>query len=201
MESSLKVFYEIFADLPSSDYDECVAFLKTEISAYFVHDYHAKFNEFGCDVVEITINGYDYLFDISSSAEMDRDARIVGAYGKAVETNEVRDHVRMKGFIGQFSKIEKYKDYDKGHFIAHKINGNLDQNLYPQLKELNRGWSSQGKLFRAMERYCQNNPEAFVFTRPVYSDLTWIPAFIDYGVFTKEQGLLLNRFNNRKMDL
>jgi hypothetical protein len=48
-----------------------------------------------------------------------------------------------------------------------------------------------------MERYCQHNPGVFFFVRPLYNDLTWIPHQIGYGIYTKEGGLLLNRFDNR----
>jgi hypothetical protein len=49
-----------------------------------------------------------------------------------------------------------------------------------------------------MEKYCEQNPDTFLFTRPIYTDMSWIPRFIDYGIFTKEFGLLLNRFDNKK---
>jgi hypothetical protein len=66
------------------------------------------------------------------------------------------------------------------------------------MRELNRGLSPQGKLFRSMERYIQQNEGVFYFVRPIYSDLTWMPDQIDIGIFTKEKGLLLNRFDNRR---
>jgi hypothetical protein len=65
-------------------------------------------------------------------------------------------------------------------------------------KELNRGLSPQGKLFRSMERYLQRNEGVFYFVRPIYCDLTWISDKIDFGIFTKERGLIFNRFDNRK---
>lgn len=67
-----------------------------------------------------------------------------------------------------------------------------------KMRELNRGLSPQGKLFRSMERYIQQNEGVFYFVRPIYSDLTWMPDQIDIGIFTKEKGLLLNRFDNRR---
>ena len=43
---------------------------------------------------------------------------------------------------------------DKGHFIAHAIGGGLDMNIFSQARDLNRGISEQGKVYRLMERYC-----------------------------------------------
>jgi hypothetical protein len=103
----------------------------------------------------------------------------------------------MLQWLGAFRDQPEYMGYDKGHYIAHCNDEQVDQNLYPQLRELNRGISQQGKLYRSMERYLAQNPGIFYFVRPLYSDLTWIPDQIDFGIFTKEKGLLLNRFDNR----
>jgi len=200
MNSGLTKYYQIFASIPEGDYEKSVEFLKDNISNLFKVDYNAQFPN--SEILEFNVNGYIYLFDLNikiKSNIQDKDDRVVAVYGRISHTNAKRDSNRMNGFIGPFTKLAKYKDFDKGHFISHKINGSLDQNLYPQLKELNRGWSKQGKLFRSLERYCEQNPDVFLFTRPVYTDLSWMPKFIDYGVFTKEFGLLLNRFDNKKI--
>ena len=198
MKNGLTKYYQIFASIPEGDYEKSVGFLKESISNLFIEDYYAQFPN--SEILEFNVNGYTYLFDLNIETEsnkIEKTDRVVAVYGRISLTNAKRDSNRMKGFIGPFTKLTKYKDFDKGHFISHKINGNLDQNLYPQLKELNRGWSKQGKLFRYLERYCEQNPDTFLFTRPIYTDLSWIPRFIDYGIFTKEFGLLLNRFDNK----
>ncbi|NQT77763.1 MAG: hypothetical protein HQ565_08615 [Bacteroidetes bacterium] len=200
MKNGLTKYYQIFSSIPEGDYEKSIQFLKENISNLFLEDYYAQFPN--SEILEFNVNGYSYLFDLhieTGSNKTEKDDRVVAVYGRISHANAKRDSNRMKGFIGPFTKLAKYKDFDKGHFVSHKINGGLDQNLYPQLKELNRGWSKQGKLFRSLERYCEQNPDAFLFTRPIYADLSWIPEFIDYGIFTKEFGLLLNRFNNKKM--
>ena len=202
MKNRLTEYYQMFTSIPEGNYDKSVGFLKEKISNLFIEDYYAQFPN--SEILEFNVNGYTYLFALNietNGGKIEKEDRIVAVYGRISHTNDKRDSNRMKGFIGPFTKHEKLKDFDKGHFISHKINGNLDQNLYPQLKELNRGWSKQGKLFRSLERYCEQNPDAFLFTRPIYTDLSWIPTFIDYGIFTKEFGLLLNRFNNKKIHI
>lgn len=199
MNNRLIKYYQIFASIPEGDYDETVKFIEENISKLFIEDYNVQFPK--SEILKFIVNGYTYLFSSNKDLESNNieiEDRIIGVYGRISHTNTKRDTSRMKGFIGPFTKLNKYKDFDKGHFISHKINGSLDQNLYPQLKEINRGWSKQGKLFRSLEKYCEENPNAFVFTRPIYTNLSWIPRFIDYGIFTKEYGLLLNRFDNKK---
>lgn len=190
-----KRFYQIFSSLNQSDYELAIDYLRKSISNLFVEEYYHNFPN--SEIVEFDVNGYTYLFDLDVTDSANED-RVVGVYGRSIVSSAIRDKSRIQGFVGQFSKIEKYKGYDKGHFIAHKLCGSLDQNLYPQLMELNRGISKQGKLFRFIEKYCEQNPDVFLFTRPIYADSSWLPSHIDYGVYTKEFGLLLNRFDNYK---
>ncbi|AMR29941.1 hypothetical protein A0256_00180 [Mucilaginibacter sp. PAMC 26640] len=140
---------------------------------------------------------FDCKEDYESTDIYSRAARVLFVYGRSAAGTKERDHKRMRQFLGAFKDQPEYVGYDKGHFIAHCNDGQIDQNLYPQLKELNRGLSAQGKLFRWMERYLQRNEGVFYFVRPIYNDPTWIPDQIDFGIFTKEKGLLLNRFDNR----
>ncbi len=199
MDKKLIEYYQLFASVPEGDYDKSVGFIEENLNNLFIEEYKVQFSK--SEIFKFIVNGYTYLFSLNENPDSNKikmEDRVIGVYGRISHTNAKRDTSRMKGFIGQFTKLNKYKDFDKGHFISHKINGELDQNLYPQLKELNRGWSKQGKLFRSMERYCEQNPDDFLFTRPIYTDLSWIPRFIDYGIFTKEFGLLLNRFDNKK---
>ncbi len=53
----------------------------------------------------------------------------------------------MCKYLGQSTKVFSHfgNDYDKGHFIAHYSGGPIDINLFPQHRDVNRGWSSQGR--------------------------------------------------------
>ena len=72
-----------------------------------------------------------------------------------------------------------------------------DMNIFPQLREVNRGWSETGKQYRAMERYVANNPGTFVFSKPVYDDLSTCPASYDYGYLDINLTLIVETFINR----
>ena len=194
-------YYQIFANVPEEDYDISVSWLEKELEIYLTKVYEDVFEDADIRHFNDTLKRvYKIFFDCTQDFSDDiygRAARVVFVYGKSAQSASVRNNKRMSQFFGAFKNQPEYVGYDKGHFIAHSNDGQIDQNLYPQLKELNRGLSPQGKLFRSMERYLQKNEGLFYFVRPIYSDLTWIPDKIDFGIFTKERGLILNRFDNR----
>ena len=198
----MKNYYEIFSQLPDGDYETCIAYLKQQLEYLFADEYRAKFSDDDIRLFEDTKKRfYTFLFDCTDDYSGDiysRSARVVGVFGRSNVADTSIYRTRQAQYLGSFSKIPGYEDYDKGHFIPHCNDGQPDHNLYPQLRELNRGFNLQGKLYRSMERYCKLNEGVFFFVRPIYDDLTWLPFQIDFGIFTREKGLLLNRFDNRK---
>jgi hypothetical protein len=198
----MKAYYQLFADVPDTDYENAVLWLEKELESELTSAYEQDFEN--ADVRHFNDTArrlYTLFFDCTQDWSDDiygRAARVVFVCGRSAAGTADRDQKRMRQFLGAFKNQPEYIGYDKGHFIAHCNDGQIDQNLYPQLRELNRGLSEQGKLFRSMERYLQRNAGVFYFVRPIYSDLTWIPDQIDFGIYTKERGLLLNRFENRK---
>lgn len=198
----MKAYYQLFADIPDTNYEGAVSWLEKELESALTSAYEQDFEN--ADVRHFNDTAkrlYTLFFDCTQDDSADiyaRAARVVFVCGRSAPGTAIRDHKRMRQFLGAFKNQPEYAGYDKGHFIAHCNDGQIDQNLYPQLRELNRGLSPQGKLFRSMERYLQRNEGVFYFVRPVYSDLTWIPDEIEFGIYTKERGLLINRFDNRK---
>lgn len=194
-------YYRIFSAIPGSGYEDSVAFLRNELAHTLTDQYETMFTDADVRHFNDNVNrNYTLYFDLTEAAGTDpysRTARVVFILARSAPASSPRDKYRLRKLLGSFKETPQYEGYDKGHFIAHCNDGQLDQNIYPQLRELNRGISPQGKLFRPMERYCQKNPDVFYFLCPQYNDLTWIPDKIDFGIFTKEGGLLLNRFNNR----
>jgi hypothetical protein len=106
---------------------------------------------------------------------------VVFVYGRSASGTAERDSKWMRQFFRTFKNQPEYVGYNKAHFVEHCNDGQIDQNLNRQLKELNRRLSTQGKLFRSMERCLQQNEGMFYFVRPTYNDLTWIPHQIDFG--------------------
>ena len=81
--------------------------------------------------------------------------------------------------------------------MGHASGGQLDINLFPHRRELNRGWSAEGKVFRALEKYVADNPGTFFYHRPIYDDDSWIPATLEYGVLKENKVWCVEAFANK----
>ena len=157
------------------------------------------------NILQFTDHGFEFLFDFSSELvsagivpeEEAVEDRVVAVFGRSNPGPGKRDASRMKGFLGASSAVFGDK-VDKGHFMGHALGGGLDVNLFPQRREINRGWSKRGKVFRAMERYCAEHPGTFCFSRPLYDDRSWWPCRIEYGLLTGEGAWWVEQFENSR---
>ena len=146
-------------------------------------------------ITEIHLGPAAYVFDHVFE-------RVILAYGISVPQLMARNKVRMRGFPNVNESVrnalgEKAFTVDKGHYLGHASGGELDINLFPHRRSLNRGWSEDGRRFRAMERFVAGNPGALFFHRPVYDDETWIPATLEYGVFRPDETWWVEYFQNK----
>lgn len=80
--------------------------------------------------------------------------------------------------------------------VAHAAGGTFGPNMFPQDRDLNRGWSTEGRRYRALEREIARVPGTFFFCCLLYADDTDFPAAIELGVLRPE-GLHVERFRNR----
>ncbi len=105
----------------------------------------------------------------------------------------------MRKHFGQSSKVFSFfgDNYDKRHFIAHYSRGSIDINLFPQRRDINRGWSAEGKRYRVMEKFVAANPGTFVFSRPIYKDFSCCPNEIEYGYCDTGFNFIVETFPNR----
>ncbi len=170
---------------PLSDWENQVA--------AWCQQYGARFE--GAEISEINLDFAVFLFDHPTE-------RVILAYALSVEQLMGRDTTRMRGFpsvnvsVGVNLKERSFLA-DKGHFLGHASGGILDINLFPQRRELNRGWSSEGKRFRRMERYVAEHPGTFFYHRPLYDDQTWIPQLLEYGVLVDDTEWWVDTFRNK----
>jgi hypothetical protein len=156
-------------------------------------EYGAKFQQ--AELSEINLDFAVFLFDHSAE-------RVILAYALSVEQLMKRDSSRMRGFPDVNVSVrevlgEKAFDADRGHFLGHASGGILDINLFPQRRELNRGWSPEGKRFRRMESYVAKHVGTFFYHRPVYDDETWIPQYLHYGVLVEDGRWWVEKFQNK----
>jgi hypothetical protein len=163
------------------------------------------------DRVDAWCGEYEQDFPDAELSEMNMDLavfqfdhtaeRVTLAYAVSVHQLMRRDTGRMRGFPNVNASVRRVLGdqafvADKGHFLGHASGGILDINLFPQRRELNRGWSEEGKRFRSMERHVAEHPGVFFYHRPLYRDDTWIPASLEYGVLVDDVRWWVERFRN-----
>ncbi|TAK20828.1 MAG: hypothetical protein EPO26_17165 [Chloroflexota bacterium] len=146
-------------------------------------------------ILEVKIEPGIFAFDRTAE-------RVVLAYGLSAPPSARRDASRMRGFpdvsVGVHETLgERAFLADRGHFLAHGAGGSYDINLFPQRRDLNRGWSTQGRLFRQMEKHVAGRPGTFYFHRAIYVDDTWIPGQLEFGVLVDDQTWWVEVFDNR----
>lgn len=148
------------------------------------------------NVLEFTDHGFNFLFDLASVNDPEVDDRLVAAYGRSSAGSAPRDASRIKGLLGGGIDIRGKGRYDKGHALAHAMGGGLDANLFPQRPDLNRGRSEAGRRYRRMEHYAAEHPGSFVYSRLIYSDASWVPSALEYGVQRADGTLWIECFDN-----
>ena len=159
-------------------------------------DAYAAMTPWVTQIFETRLGSLTYLLDAAPSSSRLRigDDRVVAVWGCSRAPDSRRDVSRQSGFIPVPASWSK-RGRDRGHFVAHAAGGGMDINFFPQAKGLNRGTTSRGKVWRAMERRT-TQPGTPLFVRPIYRDSTWVPAYLDYGLVV-ETGLRWERFENR----
>ena len=146
-------------------------------------------------ILEVNLQIAIYLFDRTLE-------RVLVAYGASSPQLEERDMNRMRRFPDVNVGVRAILGTDafaadRGHFLGHASGGELDINLFPQRKELNRGWSAEGKVFRSMERFAAEHLGTFMYHRPIYDDETWIPDRLEFGLLTDDREWWIEEFQNK----
>jgi len=158
-------------------------------------------------IVQIRHGSFEYVFDNYTSLEVSGDlpysameeSRLVLAFGRSAPQTRARDDYRLRGWVGPTEKAFGSR-WDKGHYIAHSLGGavdGLEANVFVQRRDLNRGWSAEGKRFRQMERYCFEHPGTLCFARPIYLDGTSRPGWLEFAIVHPDSGPEVACFDNR----
>jgi hypothetical protein len=147
-----------------------------------------------CSLTEFVQTGATYLFDLASAVGAEREDRTLAAWTMTPAAVSQRDSSYQRGF-----PLPPDPDgtlVDRGHLIPHLSGGEFGPNIFRQRRDLNRGWSSQGKRFRALEKEAAAAPGTFYFGHLLYEDGTTYPAEIETGLLRGET-LHVDRFRNR----
>lgn len=177
----------------------------TDMVVQWFDAYTASFPKHG-EITTQNFRGFafviDHIWDFGDGAEVDTDlpvTRVLGAFGISGHPINPKNRNIMKRYLGSTSQAyaEYGPNYDKGHFIAHTMGGPVDANLFPQKREINRGWSKAGKRYREMERFVATHPGIFVFSRPIYTDLSDCPFELEFGFCDSNMSWEVEMFSNR----
>lgn len=132
-----------------------------------------------------------YLFDGSGNPQADRTVL-------AVAHPEPPTAERDAGYQRGYPLPDNLggRPVDRGHFVPYSSGGLFGPNLFVQDRALNRGWSSDGRDYRQLERAAVTDTATTLFVRPLYTDDSDIPEFLDLGVVVGSD-LKVQRFRNR----
>lgn len=136
--------------------------------------------------------GAVYLFDLASAGGLPQEDRTVAAWAVTPEARGGRDASYQRGFPMTPAGLSPV---DRGHLIPHMSGGEFGPNIFRQDRGLNRGWSEQGKRYRAMEREA-SVPGSFFFGHLLYTDDSAWPSGIELAVL-RGVALHVERFDNR----
>jgi len=184
----------------SEIFDACIfsetnlySITEDELTSAWIESYSQQ-SPLSPSIQSIILENYTFLWDETYE-------RVVVAFGVSSHDSQSPKRIRDKSRIAYYYRnfIRRYQAdtaSDTGHFIAHSFGGGLDMNLFPQKRDVNRGYSSEGKVYRKMESCVLINPGTFLFSRPLYYDETWRPHFIEYGIQLPGKTPCVNIFTN-----
>lgn len=138
--------------------------------------------------------GASYLFDLASSTNLPQEDRTVAAVALTPQAVDIRDTAYQRGF--PMPPGVEGAPVDRGHLIPHLSGGEFGPNIFRQDRALNRGWSEQGKRYRALEREAAATPGTLYLGHLIYADDTAYPYEIEIGLLRGGE-LHVERFNNR----
>jgi hypothetical protein len=147
-----------------------------------------------CSLLQFVQSGATYLFDLASAVGAEQEDRTLAAWTLTPATVGERDASYQRGF-----PLPPDPDgtlVDRGHLVPHLSGGEFGPNIFRQRRDLNRGWSSQGKRFRALEREAAATPGTFYFGHLLYEDGTAYPTEVETGLLRGET-LHVDRSRNR----
>jgi len=120
------------------------------------------------NLVRFRQRSFEYVCDLYSQLEITGSVpydqtvadRVIGVFGTSSSAEQKRNTRRVRI---ELSEELEGTARDDGHLMARSIGGGVDVNLFSQDRLLNRGWSSQGKIYRRMEKYCRDQEGTFAF--------------------------------------
>ena len=145
--------------------------------------------------------GFEILFDRASelrsrgvlSGDRAVEDRVIAVYGnsQSLATNSSVKRNLLGDAAPQFGE-GKGKPYLRGCVLG----GRFGISLYPQTRDLDTERSSEARVYRNMQRYCEEHPGTLSFTRLIYRDRTWHPSAIEHGLLKEDGSFWVHTFRN-----
>jgi hypothetical protein len=203
---------QILPRVASDELDSIICKLSEDLPHEWVDAYKLA-NRQQANILRITHDGFEYLFDHSSElvlkGEVTKDSavedRVVAVHGCSQPTDERRRVISCVSILrGQstsskltaISPNEQFKHMIKATSLGMPWEAPLHINLFPQTTRINRGWWEHGKLYRRMESYCEKNAGTYCFSRQIHAGVSGHPQIIEFGVLKKDRKLWLAQFPN-----
>ena len=163
------------------------------------------------NITEMWSNGFSFMFDLEGSDHCDgRGPQPPGVFPRTVVTFGISkpprgrsrlEDLRLRRWMGPTTEVLG-AERDKGHFIASSIGGAViagETNIFSQRRDLNRGWSSAGRVFRSMETFAKDTPGTPFFHRPVYMLESDTPDYLEVGLIRPDGSLWIEVFDNQSI--
>ena len=167
------------------DWHSIWSMLSTTAAARYTKSFSAA------ELVEFEHGPASYLFDHAGRPQAERT---VLAAARTERPSGARDSAYQAGY--PLPELVGGRQVDRGHFVPYSGGGLFGPNLFIEDRALNRGWSRQGRLYRALETRAVAADDGTLFVRPSYHDVSDVPALLDLGVID-DRGCVVYRFRNR----
>ena len=117
------------------------------------------------------------------------------AYGRSTGASERKGNGSKKSLLG--SAAARFGDGTERPYIPGSVlGGSFDISLYPQFRDLEAERTADSRVYRAMRKYCADNPGTFCFTRLIYTSRSWRPAAIEHGLLRADASFWVHAFKN-----
>lgn len=198
-----KIDYDLLLKKYNINFPEDIDYLFDQVFPYEWAQIYKENTKRTSNIIVTQYNGFTYYYDNFQELEVkglvkpdiSEESRLVVCLGKSRPDQRYTKLYEKNHFEGP-TELYGGKDVDKGHFIAHSIGGGMQINLFFQKREINRGKSDRGKVFRRMETFCSQNPGTILFCRPFYNDGTSRPNSFEYGIFQDRKTFWIEVFDN-----
>lgn len=203
----MEAYHELLLQHPVTAEDGCNDFAAA-LQRMWIEEY-VDATDHPTNTLAVDLDEFRYIIDawdlLVAGGEVEEDgvteSRLVAVLGNSCAPRRTRgfEDARLRGWP-MYPDDDPSQLYDRGHFIAHSMGGAVDGvelNVFRQRRDLNRGWSEEGKEYRKMEAYCAANPGVFCFSRPIYAGRNAFPSVLEFGVLKQDGSLWCRRFSNQ----